>query len=432
MKKCIAAVLCALVLAVNLIPAAAALTGEQTLAADKLNTLGLVNGTGSGYDLNRSATRAEAVSLIVRLAGGEQSAASGSYHAPFADVPAWAQANVSYAYACGWVAGTSETTFSPNRAVSADEFFTFLLRILGYQDSNGDFVPGEAALFARHIGLSTVTSYSTFTRGDLFEAMLSALTFPKKGSTETLLDGLIANGLVSQAAANALGLTSESLTARQISDRCSAAVFFMECYATDYYRDTNKVSSTSSGFFITADGIAVTNYHSIDGMAYANITLITGEKYPVEKVLYYDAGEDIAVLRISTLSAAGERTSAFSFLPMVSSDTVRNGDITYAIGSPLGLQNSVTSGVVSSSSRTIEGFSIPVIQNTASISTGSSGGALFNEYGQVIGITSAYLIYGNNMYLAVPMDPVLKADLSVPGKTLEQVKNIEKTKSDAA
>ena len=429
MKRLLAASLCALMLLSALVLPVQAMPGEQTRAADTLCTLGLVKGTGSGYDLDRPATRAEAVTLIVRLAGGSAKARQGSYAAPFADLPAWAADDIRYAYACGWAAGLSADTFAPSRSVSADDFFTFLLRILGYRDGE-DFTHDGAATFACRIGLTPVTAYDSFTRGDLFEAMLQALTFPKKGSDETLLDALLAQGLVSRAAVNALGLTEERLTARQISDRCGAAVFFMECYATEYYKIVEEPSSTSSGFFISADGLAITNYHAIEGKAYATIRLITGERYDVEKVLFYDPGMDIAVLRISKISTLGDGTTAFAYLPLQTSDTVRNGDIVYAIGSPLGMQNSVTSGVVSSCSRTVEAFTVPVIQNTASISIGSSGGALFNEYGEVIGITSAYLTYGNNMYLAVPMDGVLTADLSGPGKTLEQVKNIEKAKAD--
>ena len=59
--------------------------------------------------------------------------------------------------------------------------------------------------------------------------------------------------------------------------------------------------------------------------------------------------------------------------------------------------------------------------DTADISNGSSGGALVNVYGQVVGITSGSYRYGNNMYLAVPIDPVLTTDLTVEGLTLQQV-----------
>ena len=63
--------------------------------------------------------------------------------------------------------------------------------------------------------------------------------------------------------------------------------------------------------------------------------------------------------------------------------------------------------------------------NTADISQGSSGGALLNVYGDVIAVTSGAYTYGNNMYLAVPVDPVLTADLTVSGLTLAEVAELE-------
>lgn len=67
--------------------------------------------------------------------------------------------------------------------------------------------------------------------------------------------------------------------------------------------------------------------------------------------------------------------------------------------------------------------------NSADISQGSSGGALVNVYGQVIGVTSGAYTYGNNMYLAVPADPVMNADLTGTGWTLAEVKSMEAAKS---
>ena len=66
--------------------------------------------------------------------------------------------------------------------------------------------------------------------------------------------------------------------------------------------------------------------------------------------------------------------------------------------------------------------------NSGDISRGSSGGALMNAHGQVIGVTSGAYTYGNNMYLAVPVDPVMAADLTVSGWTLKEVKAIEAAK----
>ena len=70
--------------------------------------------------------------------------------------------------------------------------------------------------------------------------------------------------------------------------------------------------------------------------------------------------------------------------------------------------------------------------STADISQGSSGGALLNVYGQVVGVTSGAFVFGNNMYLAVAIDPVLKADLTVEGQTLDQVKQFEENQASKA
>ena len=73
-------------------------------------------------------------------------------------------------------------------------------------------------------------------------------------------------------------------------------------------------------------------------------------------------------------------------------------------------------------------YTLPCVVNSADISRGSSGGALVNVYGQVIGVTSGAYTYGNNMYLAVPVNPVMTADLTGPGWTLAEVKAMEAAK----
>ena len=78
----------------------------------------------------------------------------------------------------------------------------------------------------------------------------------------------------------------------------------------------------------------------------------------------------------------------------------------------------------------MERYTLPCVMNTADISRGSSGGALLNVYGRVIAVTSGAYTYGNNMYLAVPVDPVMDADLTVPGKTLAEVVKLESAKEE--
>ena len=196
-------------------------------------------------------------------------------------------------------------------------------------------------------------------------------------------------------------------------------------YTSQESVDSNDPDFDASGFFISADGVAVTNYHAIHGAMEAVVITQDGQRFPVEQVLYYDAGMDVAVLKISTLSESHVRT-AFAPLTMAPSGStdVRTGDIVYAIGCPLGQGLSVSSGVVSDPSRGVDRYTLPCILNTADTSEGSSGGALFNEYGQVIGITSGAYRDGNGMYLAVPIDAVLTADLTGEGQTLRQVRSV--------
>ena len=106
---------------------------------------------------------------------------------------------------------------------------------------------------------------------------------------------------------------------------------------------------------------------------------------------------------------------------MVGTGDIRDGDRVYALGNPLGLGLAVSEGIISSTARPVERYALPCVMNTADISSGSSGGALMNVYGQVIAVTSGAYTYGNSMYLAVPTDPVLSADLTAPGRTLAEV-----------
>mgnify|MGYP000837574321 CR=1 FL=1 len=190
--------------------------------------------------------------------------------------------------------------------------------------------------------------------------------------------------------------------ARQVADRCAAAVFRLDTYETEAYRDEGLVTGEASGFFITEDGLAITNYHSIADAVSATATLSTGDVYEVERVIYYDPDIDIAVIRVSHAALKGHDTSAFATLDIADSGTgdLRAGDTVYAIGNPLGLGLAVSSGIVSATQRDVERYALPCVMSTADISEGSSGGALLNVYGQAVAVTSGAYVYGNSMYLA--------------------------------
>ncbi len=163
-----------------------------------------------------------------------------------------------------------------------------------------------------------------------------------------------------------------------------------------------KPLGVGSGFIADPNGIVVTNYHCISDAVTAWIRLTNGAHYEVEGVLGIDKAWDIAVLKIK----AKNLPSA----PIGDSDKLSAGERVIAIGNPLGLENTVSEGIISAL-RGPEGTASALIQFTAPISPGSSGGPLFNTKGQVVGVTTLYLTEGQLLNFAVPINlvkPLLK------------------------
>jgi S1-C subfamily serine protease len=149
--------------------------------------------------------------------------------------------------------------------------------------------------------------------------------------------------------------------------------------------------ASGSGFIISPDGSIVTNYHVIDGAESGKVVLNDGTTFTDIKVLGWDKVGDLAIIKVP---GAG-----LPAVTMGDSDAAQVGESVVAIGSPLGLQNTVSTGIISARR---EGF----LQTTAPISHGSSGGALFNMMGEVIGITSAGMEEGANLGFAIPINDV--------------------------
>lgn len=180
------------------------------------------------------------------------------------------------------------------------------------------------------------------------------------------------------------------LTAEQIADQCSPAVFYLVVYD-----ENGNAFASGSGFFLSADGLAVTNYHVIENAYSARIMTTDGSVYQVEGVYDYDTGRDVALLKI--------KGNGFPYLS-VGQATVSQGMTIYTIGSPRQFDNTISQGLVSNANRVIDGYSY--IQISAPISHGSSGGALLNTSGQVIGITSAGREDAQNLNFAIPISAV--------------------------
>src|SRR5215207_9158066 len=140
-----------------------------------------------------------------------------------------------------------------------------------------------------------------------------------------------------------------------------------------------------SGIIVSSDGYILTNHHVIDGAEEITIVLSDKHAYPA-RVVGSDPPSDLAVLKVDQ--------SNLPVLSMGNSDAARIGDVVLAIGNPLGLEQTVTAGIISAKGRTTglsDGSFEDFIQTDAPINQGHSGGALINTAGELVGINSQIL-----------------------------------------
>src|SRR5690349_6301843 len=160
--------------------------------------------------------------------------------------------------------------------------------------------------------------------------------------------------------------------------------------------------SRGSGFFIDADRI-VTNRHVLEGAFRAEVHSSTGAVFPVKGVLAVDAEGDIAVLKIDPPSPA------IRPLPL-DKTSPQEGESVVVIGNPLGLEGSVTNGIVSAV-RDIPTFG-RIIKITAPISSGSSGSPVVNMQGQVIGVATLQITGGQSVNFAIPSERISQLQIA--------------------
>ena len=160
-------------------------------------------------------------------------------------------------------------------------------------------------------------------------------------------------------------------TAQEIAQNALKATVYLEMQKPD------GTISQGSGFFIRSNYIA-TNYHVVEGATGAYVKLVGKQTaYHVESIAATDEYYDLAILKLSDITAPT--------LPLANSDTVQTGDTVYVIGNPKGLEGTLSKGIVSAIRA---GGNDKLIQIDASISPGSSGGAVLNSKGKVIGVVT--------------------------------------------
>lgn len=202
--------------------------------------------------------------------------------------------------------------------------------------------------------------------------------------------------------------TSKQLTAAEVyAANVNSTVGITTSITTNWFGYESTSAASGSGFIISDDGYIVTNFHVIENSESITVSLYDGTEYDAILV-GYDQSNDLAVLKVE----------AEGLPPVIlgDSDNMNVGDPVVAIGNPLGeLTFSLTSGTVSAMDRSVtmsNGITMKLIQTDCAINSGNSGGALFNLYGEVVGITNAKYsspAFGasiDNIGFAIPLNDV--------------------------
>jgi serine protease Do len=159
-----------------------------------------------------------------------------------------------------------------------------------------------------------------------------------------------------------------------------------------------------SGFILHPDGYLVTNYHVVEGETRLSVTIFVKSSAEYERkvfdkvrIIAVNGQTDLALLKI-------EESAGFKFTTVAVGDInkMKVGDRVFAVGNPLGLERTVTEGIISTMSRNLSGQLY--LQTTAAINPGNSGGPLFNMRGQVIGVINMKVFYAEGMGFAIPGD----------------------------
>lgn len=176
-------------------------------------------------------------------------------------------------------------------------------------------------------------------------------------------------------------------TLERLAAHATAAVVLLDV-------ETSSGSRQGSGFIVEPDGRIFTNQHVVEGARRIRVELSSGDVYERVKILAVDERRDIAVLEVPGFD--------LPTLPLGNSGSVRVGTPVIAIGSPLGLENTVSTGIVSARRSEPEGFDL--LQISAPTSQGSSGGPVLSESGEAVGIAVSQMGSGQNLNFAVPIN----------------------------
>jgi S1-C subfamily serine protease len=200
-----------------------------------------------------------------------------------------------------------------------------------------------------------------------------------------------------------LALPAAGMTPVEIKREYGDAVVTITAYSA-----AEDAAGLGSGFIVDPSGVIVTCYHVIDGAYPAVVKLLNGASFQDIWVLGCDSAKDVAVIKVKGRGLPAVRLG--------NSDDVEVGERVVAIGNPKGLENTVSDGLLSGV-REVDGYNL--LQISAPISPGSSGGPVFSSSGRVVGIAAATLRDGQNLNFCVPIKYARQYTHAEPSLTLE-------------
>jgi tetratricopeptide (TPR) repeat protein len=195
---------------------------------------------------------------------------------------------------------------------------------------------------------------------------------------------------------SSINLFSQSLSAENIYEKVKDAVVVI--YAYDY---NDEIAKQGSGVVLNDKGYVITNYHVLSGCERLEI-MHGNEIIPYIDIIGIDVEKDILILKIDT--------KKFPSVKVGDVKSLKAGQRVYAVGSPMGFENTISEGIISGL-RSYDELEKNYIQITASISSGSSGGAVLNDNGELIGISTLTIKDGQNLNFAIPIDEVLNIEI---------------------
>ncbi len=255
---------------------------------------------------------------------------------------------------------------------------------------------------ATYLSLILVGSMGTLLGTQVFTRN-SFLPQPSVAQLPTKLPGQTDTNFIARAVEKVGPAVVRIDSSRTVQRRRSAMFddpFFREFFGRDVPKSRTRVQrGTGSGFIISDDGLVLTNAHVVNGADKVTVVLKDGRSFE-GTVMGEDSLTDVAVIKI--------KATELPAVKMGKSDDLQPGEWAIAIGNPLGLDNTVTAGIISATGRTSNDVGVPdkrvgFIQTDAAINPGNSGGPLLNQSGEVIGMNTAIIGGAQGLGFAIPI-----------------------------